>query len=232
MATLLSEDDHRRIAAAIAEAEARTSGEIVCVVARQVSDYRFTPLFWGAAASLLVPALIVLLGLEPHRWPLVGEPWTTGEASESAVAAAVHGSLAVVVALQAAVFLLVMAATAPPALRLRVTPRAIRQDRVHRAAIDQFLARNLQNTRGRTGVLIFVALGERHVEVVADEAIYGKVEPAVWDDAVGALIGAAREKRLADGFVEAVALAGGVLAAHFPPGGDNPDEIPNRVIEL
>ena len=68
--------------------------------------------------------------------------------------------------------------------------------------------------------------------MVADEGIFAKVEPRVWDDAVGALIVAAREGRLGDGFVEAVALCGGVLAEHFPPRPDDIDEVPNHVIEL
>jgi len=232
MTTLLTEEDHRRVSAAIAEAEAKTAGEIFCVVARHVSDYRLVPFVYAGLASLLVPAVIVLLGLEPHRWPLVGDSWTTGEVSESGVAAAVAASLAAVVALQALVFLLVALAMAPAAIRLKVTPRALKHDRVQRAAIDQFLARGLQRTKARTGVLIFVALAERQVEVVADEGIYSRVDPSLWDDAVGALIDAAREGRLADGLVEAVALVGGVLNTHFPPGPDNVDEIPNRVVEL
>jgi putative membrane protein len=190
------------------------------------------PFLWAGLASLLVPAVIVLFGLEPHRWPLVGESWTTGAVPESGVAAAVAASLAAVVVLQALAFLLVALATAPAAIRLKVTPRAFRHDRVHRAALDQFLARGLQRTRARTGVLIFVALAERQVEVVADEGIYSRVDASLWDDAVGALIDAAREGRLADGLIEAVALVGGVLEAHFPPTPDDVDEIPNRVVEL
>jgi putative membrane protein len=232
MGRLLTDTDHERIVRAIGEAEATTSGEIYCVVARRTSDYRFVPLFWGAFAALLVPALALAAGIEPHRWPLVGLDWWTGEATEAELAALVRNGIAALVAVQIIVFLLAASASWPMGLRLRATPRAVRQDRVHRAAVDQFLARGMQRTRERTGVLIFVALGERQVEVVADEGIYGKVDPRVWDDAVGALLEAAREDRLADGFVEAVTLCGSVLAVHFPPRQDDLDELPNHVIEL
>ena len=232
MEPLLSPADRDRIAAAIGAAEARTAGEIYCVVARHTSDYRFVPVFWAALASVLVPAAILLLGVEPHRWAMFGEPWWTGEATAADVTAWVRSGMVALVICQAVAFLVVVLATWPPAIRVRVTPRAVRQDRVHRAAVDQFLARGMQRTRDRTGVLIFVALAERQVEVVADEGIFAKVEPRVWDDAVGALIVAAREGRLGDGFVEAVALCGGVLAEHFPPRPDDIDEVPNHVIEL
>jgi putative membrane protein len=232
MAPLLSEADRARISSAIAKAEASTSGEIYCVVTRRISDYRFVPVFWGAIASLLLPAIVLLLGLEPHRWPLIGEPWWTGEASDAEIFRMVRSGMATLVLAQILAFLAGAALTIPMPVRLRAVPSAVKRDLVHRAALDQFLARGMQRTVARTGVLIFVALGERQVEVVADEGIYGKVDPAIWDDAVGALLAAGRENRLAEGFVEAIALCGGVLAEHFPPRPDDRNELPDHVVEL
>jgi putative membrane protein len=232
MEPLLAEADRARISQAITRAEATTSGEIYCVVARRTSDYRFVPVFWGAIASLLVPAIVLLLGLEPHRWPLIGEPWWTGEASDMEIFHLVRSGMAALVLAQILAFLLAAALTFPMSVRLRVVPGAVKRDLVHRAALDQFLARGMQRTIARTGVLIFVALGERQVEVVADEGIYAKVDPSLWDDAVGALLVSARENRLADGFVEAVTLCGGVLAEHFPPRPDDRNELPDHIVEL
>jgi putative membrane protein len=36
----------------------------------------------------------------------------------------------------------------------------------------------------------------------------------------------------ADGFTAAIRICGAVLAEHFPPGEDNPDELPNALVEL
>jgi putative membrane protein len=232
MAKLLSKADHARIADAIAAAEAQTSGELYCVVAQRVSDYRFVPIVWAGLTSLLLPAVIVLLGLEPHRWPIVGEPWWTGSASEAEVDNAVHSGMLVMIAVQALTFAIVFLATLPQRVRLLVTPKALKRDRVHRAAMDQFLARGMQRTRERTGVLIFAALSERLVEVVADEGIYSRVAPAVWNDAVAVLVVAARQGRIADGFVDAIALCSAILAEHFPPRPDDINELPDRVVEL
>ena len=56
-------DDHARIARAIAAAESRTSGEIFCVLAGQVSSYRDISLGWAAASALILPLALVPLGL-------------------------------------------------------------------------------------------------------------------------------------------------------------------------
>jgi putative membrane protein len=232
MRNLLDAGDHARITGAIRAAEARTSGEIYCVVSRRSSDYGLVPVAWASIASLLVPALIIVLGLEPHRWPPLGEPWSTGAATTDEVDAAVRAGMWALLMVQALAFALVLAATMPERIRIRVTPPSLKRDRVHRAAMQQFLARGLQRTRDRTGVLIFVSLAERHVEVVADEGIYTKVAPTTWDEAVAVLVDAARRGRIVEGFVTAVGLCGAVLAEHFPPRQDDFNELPDRVVEL
>jgi putative membrane protein len=54
---MISQADKERVAAAISAAEARTSGEIFCVIARHSDEYRLAPLAWAAAVSLLLPAI-------------------------------------------------------------------------------------------------------------------------------------------------------------------------------
>src|SRR5258706_4687202 len=65
---MLNEKDRARISAAITEVEAKTSGEIFCVLAKDVSRYREVPLLWAAVAAFAVPPLLVLAGL--HRLAL------------------------------------------------------------------------------------------------------------------------------------------------------------------
>jgi putative membrane protein len=67
---------------------------------------------------------------------------------------------------------------------------------------------------------------------VADDGINAKVTPEVWDQAIAALIAGMKQGRAGDGFVAAIAQCGAVLAAHFPPGVLNRDELPNRLVEI
>ena len=102
-----------------------------------------------------------------------------------------------------------------------------------RSAAEQFLAKNLHLTRERTGVLIFVSLGERMAELIADEGIHSQVEPKVWEQAMAALMEGLKRGQPEAGFAAAIGLCADVLAERFPPKpGDNPNELPDAVVVL
>lgn len=230
MVMRLTPDEHARVAAAIADAEARTSGEIFCVLAAQVSSYRDVSLAWAAGAALLLPLILIPLGFDATWLPGLSDNW------EAAHLAALHlsigRSIAVYAVFQAAIFLAVYLLLRIPALSRLSTPRAVRRDRVRQAALHQFLAHGLHVTEYRTGVLIFAALADRQVEIIADEGIHACVDQSVWADAVEALTAGIADGRPADGFEQAVVLAGSVLADHFPPRSRNPNEVADRLVEI
>ena len=201
----VSAQDRERIAAAIRAAEARTAGEIVVVLARESDDYRFVPLLWAALAGLAIPLPLIWFTRLP----------------------ALHIQL---IALAAFVALALVLSV--PAIRLAVVPGALKRRTAHKAAVEQFLARNLHVTAGRTGVLIFTSLAEHYVEIIADQAIASKVGQEVWDNAVKALTAEAKAGRVADGILKAVGLVAEILAAHFPPQPADLNELPNHLVEI
>ena len=89
-------------------------------------------------------------------------------------------------------------------------------------------------THKRTGILIFASVAERYAEIVADSGINDKVMPEVWDKAMHALTSAIKAGRPGDGFVAAIEQCGAVLAEHFPlpPGTVDPDELPDKLVEI
>jgi putative membrane protein len=202
---MISPADRERITAAIAAAEANTSGEIFCVVAHRASEYRLVPVAWAAAVALLVPAPLIHFTL----WPA----W-------------------VMYLIQLAVFLVLAIVLWLPALRFHVVPRHTKHARAHALAMRQFFAHGLHETESRSGVLIFASVAERYAEIVADATINARVKAEVWDHAIAALIAGIKDGRGADGFVAAIEQCGAVLAQHFPPGALNRDELPNKLVEI
>jgi putative membrane protein len=205
MALMFSDSDEQQIAEAISRAEKTTSGEIVAVVAAESSTYLYAPFLWASAAALLVP------------WPLI--LWTWWPAAWIYLA-------------QAATFALVLAVTLPRPIRYWLVPRSIKRARAHRRAKEQFVAQNLHTTAGRTGVLIFISAAERHAEIVADSGIEAKVAKGTWQEIVGRLTAAFTQRRYAEGFIAAIEEVGGHLAAHFPPGSCDMNELPDHLIVL
>ena len=68
--------------------------------------------------------------------------------------------------------------------------------------------------------------------MLADAAISSKVDPAVWADALEALLVEVRRGDVAGGLCAAVERVGVVLAQHFPRQDDDVNELPDRLIEV
>lgn len=221
---LFSDSDRTRISSAIAAAEATTSGEIVIIVASAPQRYPATALSVAVLAGLGLPLLAVLAGWSPADlfpdWDAVDPATSTLRGFEAFTL------------VQTLIFLAVLALVFFTGLGRRLTPDGLRRDRVHRAALTQFKARGLDATAGRTGVLIYVDEPEHIAEVIADTAVYAKVDPEYWGATITALTDGIKAGRPADGMIAAIGLAGGVLAAHFPPVANDINEMADHLIEL
>lgn len=204
--TFLTPAEKQRIAEAIRAAEAKTQGELVCVIAPASNDYRFLPLLWSTLIALSLPGILWL----SHVW------WTQAE----------------IYLAQVSSFLLALLVLQWTPLKMRLVPRSGQRKQAARLAREQFYAQQLHNTRDRTGVLLFVSVAEHYVEILADEGINSKVGPGTWDTIVGNFVVQLRAGRIAPGFLEAVAACAAILAEHSPAQVENPDELPNRLIEL
>jgi putative membrane protein len=200
---MLTEDERERVAAAIRDAESRTAGEIVVVVAARASAYRSVPLLYALLGGLFAP------------WPLI---WLT------------ELSAARIFAIQLATALVLLVLGSLTRRRFLLVPAFIRRARCREAAAREFHARGLTRTRERTGVLIFVAAAEHYAEVVADAGIAHHVDEHVWRDTITELVETIRTGSPADGLVAAVTRVGAILAQHAPSRAADSDELPNKVI--
>lgn len=217
--------DHDRISVAVAAAESRTAGEIVTIVTPQSDSYRDVAIMWAALAALLALAALELapdfyLGLADRAFGLWATEWTPR---------AVLGLALIVATLKFTGMLLVQAWTP---LRLLLVPKPVKTARVHARALTCFKVGAERRTHGRTGILIYLSMAEHRAEIIADEAIAGKVDAAVWGDAMAAMLEHIRDGRVADGMIAAVDKVGAVLAEHFPRAEDDTNELPDRLIEV
>jgi putative membrane protein len=220
-----SDEDHARITAAVAAAERSSDGEIVTIVAPKSDSYHDVGLHYALLAMLLV---LPLLALIPQAWADWGTGLFVGWGEELS-----RGLLMTLLFVKlAAVFLLVRYALAYMPLRMALTPPSTKNRRVRRRAVELFRVAAEHKTKGRTGVLLYVSLAEHRAEIVADHSIHSKVEPDVWGEAMAALVERIKDGRPGEGMALAVEKIGAVLARHLPPTHDNPNEIPDRLIEL
>lgn len=117
------------------------------------------------------------------------------------------------------------------ALRGRVPLARIVRER----ALMMFSKLGVWDTERNNGVLIYLLMAERAIELVADRGIARAVEPALWDAQVRRLGEHLRAGRFEDGLTQALEEVSAVLVAHFPrdsaaAGADN--ELPDEPVVL
>ena len=221
----LSAEEHTKVSHAIAAAEASSDGEIVTMVTDLSDSYHDVALHWAVAALIAAMALCAAFyrALESLLEGLLGgwgRELTTGQILFSVMVLAV------------AAFTLVLLVLRHMPLRLALTPGATKQRRVRRRAIALFKAAAERRTIGRTGILIYLSMGEHRAEIVTDEAIVKVTTPETWGEAMAALLAEVKQGRVADGMVAAIEEVGVVLTEHFPRSSTDTNEIPDKLIEL
>jgi putative membrane protein len=199
---MISKQDQDRITIAIRAAEAKTSGEIVCVLAETSTYTTASPVFIAAAAALVLPWLLTAF-----------------------TAMTVYQMLS----LQVVVFLALLTVLCLPRVRVALMPRSARRAVAYRVAMEQFVSRGLARNKSQSGILIFVSLAERYARIVAGTEIAARVPQGRWQAAVDALIAHTRNGRIADGFIAAIEMCGEELARHFPPRDTDRNELPDRI---
>ncbi len=225
----ISEEDHARIAAAVARAESATSGEIRCVLAAGTENVAFSSLMSAALFAFILPPLaIYFLGLGPDTVSSLFGGWSAAHGNSSAVHA--DEMLMLYTGSQALVFAVVAGLSSISPLRRLLTPGHVIEARVRRAALEQFEALGLVHTRDATGVLIFASLADRRAQVLADKGIHEKTTPDNWQAVANALVGELARNKPADGFVASVEAAGEILTRHFPRKHDDTNELPDGLV--
>ena len=221
----MNEADHAKVSAAIAAAEGTTAGEIVAVVTDTSDPYHDVALHW---AALVLIAVLAWAAACPSCLQWTHDTLLRGWGTEPSL----RELLTFLMVLAVAKFTAVLLILKYKPLRLALTPGATKTRRVRRRALSVFKAAAERRTAGRTGILIYISMGEHRAEIIGDEAITSVTTAETWGEAMRDLLAHVREGRVADGMVAAIADIGAVLSEHFPRAADDRNEIPDKLIEL
>jgi putative membrane protein len=186
----LTPAERERIHAAVAVTEQRTGTHFALVIVPVSDRYALFPVAWAAVLALSATGVLALL----RSQLTIGEGFI----------------------INAALFIALAFVFDWLPLRLRIVPASIKRNHARQLAHREFASRVVGRSQHRNGVLLFVSLGERYVEVLADREIHNRVAPDTWEKLVADFIAAVRSDRLADGLVAAVEACGTTLAEHYP----------------
>lgn len=184
--------------------EARSSAEVVITVRAQSAGYGQVGYLCGAAWALAVLAFLLYSPWDFSHWSLLLDPLVAGLALG-------YGCWRV------------------DALRRWLTPGSVGRRESLRAARATFFAKGIRNTRDRTGVLVYVSLLERRVEVLADSGITAAVPEADWNEALAAIQQAVASGQDGVAVAPKIAALGDLLEPVLPRAEDDENELPDEV---
>ena len=99
-------------------------------------------------------------------------------------------------------------------------------------AIELFSQLRVWDTQHNTGVLIYVLLADRAVEIVADRGIHAKVNSQEWSKVCRQMEAAFRQSNFEGGVVSGVQAVTRHLMQHFPSDGHDRNELPDKPVVL
>jgi uncharacterized membrane protein len=111
-------------------------------------------------------------------------------------------------------------------------PELLREETPRERALEVFGQLGVWDTVANNGVLIYVLMADRDVEIVADRGIAAHVSHAEWEHVCRAMEARFRAGDFTGGAVAGVNAAGKLLARHFPRQGGDADELPNQPVLL
>jgi putative membrane protein len=203
--------DLEAIRAAVAEAEKKTSGEIVPYFVEESDGYPsaiWKGIALGAFAGALLAEAIYFLG---DFWGGLIPLWI-------ALPAAAGGAVG---------FLL---AAYVPAVKRWMAGDGLLDLRTRQRAEMAFLEEEVFHTRDRTGILLFLSLFEHRVIVIGDSGINQKVEQGQWDGIVQTVVAGIRAGRPGEALVAGIRQCGELLERYgvaIQP--DDFDELSNEL---
>jgi len=214
-----SDDEKARVAKAVAEAESKTSAEILPVVATASGRYDRPEDVVGLwlGAILAAAAWLAFRGAD-------------AAATDWGFSAAGLELPAIIVALVVGFILGAVIASRVGWLRALFTSRTQMRDEVHARARELFFDSRVHHTAGQTGLLVYVSLFERAAAVIADKAVTEKLGQGALDELCAALTASLASGDVTSALCSAVGETGDRLAPVLPREEGDVNELPDALV--
>ena len=204
--TFLTKEEQDSLVQCVKDVEKRTSGEIVPVIASTSYDYRRAGLIGGLIFGVVAAVCTATIFNRTDMW-------------------------AFLVQFLGFFFVFSRLLNAFPAMKKPFISKREMQEEVNEAAFTAFYQYGLHHTRDLTGIIIYVSVFERSVQILADKGINDKVDPNVWGEVITTITEGIRAGRSGEALCHGVTRCGELVTRNFPIKPDDTDELPNLIIE-
>lgn len=189
------------LAQCVTEIEKTTDAELVIVVRARSGAYRHADYLFGSLIAFAGLLGLLFLPVDFHQY------WVP---------------IDVVVLFAAGAFLCSRSGRA----RRLLTSKKFRNAAVRTGAAAMFYEAGIANTEAEMGILIYLSLLERRLELIADRGVLKAVPPLEWNQSLFALKEAGRNPD-SQALLKELRELGKLLGEHLPATGENPNELPD-----
>jgi len=201
----LSENEKQQISKEIEDLEKLSSAELVAVVTKQSSSYRFETI----ALTLFLSTIISLITLifEPSAIKLF----------QTQVISFIS-------------FYLIFQKFNK--ILLTLLPKSYKYSKSSNYANKQFVSLGLQTTKTKQAIMFFVSYDEKFVEIITDSKIKEKIDNSYWQSIINEFIKDIKNNQLSEGYLKAIKSCNSILVKNFPIQKNDENELSNEVVEL
>ncbi|RXJ97919.1 hypothetical protein CRU98_11490 [Arcobacter sp. CECT 8986] len=201
----LSENEKNQISKEIENLEKRSSVELVAVIAKSSSSYKYEGLLVSLGITTLISIISIFLDMNSKLF----------------------------FQLQILVFtlsyLLIYKFNNIPLLFMS---KKYKQLKASQKAKKEFNYLGIKNTKTRQGIMFYVSIEEKYVEIITDEEIQKKIPNKYWQDIIDEFIIDIKNNEFSKGYLKAIKSCSNRLVADFPIQKNDINELSNEVIEL
>jgi len=202
----ISTETKQKIEEAVFTIEKKTSSELVAVVTQKSGDYLYITVLMTSLISLLVP--FGLLFISPDM------------------------EVKSVYEIQLLSFMIVLLLLTMQSVLYSVLPKTLLVKAAKLKAYETFQILGLQKTSNYQGVMIFVSLYEKYIEIIVDSAISAKIDNIRWKNTIDAFLENVKNDKFEEGYIQAINEIGAVLEVYFPIEKNDKNELPDKLVEV
>jgi len=201
----LNDNEKNLISNEIEKLEKKSSSELVAVVTKQCSSYKFETV----VLSLFITTIISLITLIFD------------------ISAIKLFQIQII-----SIFMLYFIFEKFNKILLTFLPKSYKHTKASNYAHKQFSNLGFQTTKTKQAIMFFVSLDEKYVEIITDSAIKEKINDSYWQEIVNEFITDVKNNNLSNGYLKAIKSCNEILIKNFPIQEDDENELPNEVVEL
>ncbi len=214
----LSKDEMKKIGSAVKKAESKTSGEIATAIIKESYNYAIYELIFAVIVGFLYFVIMMFFSGSIEQL-LQGKFW---DYSVNYLIMFYGFSTFIVIT----IFYFIGNISSIDRL---IVPKKILIQKVQERATRYFMESGVYNTKDRTGILIFISIMERRVELLADSGINEKIPKEKWQSIVDDIIKGIKQNEIALHLTNSIKECGDLLAEHFPIQADDKNELTDDI---